>query len=51
MAGKSVIPSVNEVAREALIVVAGAIVAAAIMHALPGLRAWIKALWQDTPQP
>lgn len=48
---KNVIPSGAEVAREVLIVLGGAIVAAAIVGALPGLRAWIKAQWDDTPKP
>lgn len=45
-----VLPTVPEVAREALIVLGGAIIAAAIVGQLPALRDWIKAQWQDTPR-
>lgn len=48
---KSFIPSFPEVAREAIIVVGGAILAAAVVGALPSLRDWIKAQWQDAPRP
>lgn len=44
------LPTVPEVAREALIVLGGAIIAAAIVGQLPALRDWIKAQWQDTPR-
>lgn len=40
------IPSLPEVGREALIVLAGALLAAAIMSQFPGVKAWIKAQWQ-----
>lgn len=40
-----IIPSGVEVARETLIVLAGALVAAAIIGALPGVRAWMKKQW------
>jgi Flp pilus assembly pilin Flp len=43
------LPTPTEIAREALIVVGGAIMAAAIIGALPGLKAWIKKQWGDTP--
>jgi len=45
------LPTAPEVAREVLIVLGGAIIAAAIVGALPSLRAWIKAQWDDTPRP
>lgn len=48
---KNFLPSAPEVAREVLIVLGGAIIAAAIVGALPSLRAWIKAQWEDTPRP
>jgi len=41
------VPTGGEIAREALIVVAGAVVAAIIMGALPEeWKAWIKRQWQ-----
>lgn len=39
---RKVIPTVPEVAREALILVGGAVLAAALLQAFPGLRDWIK---------
>jgi hypothetical protein len=42
---KTWIPSVPEVARETLIVLAGAVLAAAIVGRLPGLKAWISQQW------
>ena len=48
---KSIIPSVPEVGREALIVLGGAIVAALVIGNIPQLRDWIKAQWLDTPRP
>lgn len=42
---KGVIPSVPEVAREALIVMGGALLAALIVGRLPSLKAWIKEQW------
>lgn len=41
-----IIPSLPEIGREAVIVLAGAIVAAAVMSQFPSLKAWIKAQWQ-----
>ena len=46
-----IIPSVPEVAREAVITVGGAILAALVIGHLPALRDWIKAQWADTPKP
>lgn len=40
-----IIPTIPEIGREALIVIAGAIVAAAIMSQFPGVKAWIKEQW------
>lgn len=40
---KSIIPSGGEVVREAVIVLAGALLAAAVMQAFPKLKAWVKA--------
>lgn len=47
---KSIIPSVPEIGREALIVVGGAIIAALIVGQIPALRDWIKAQWSDAPR-
>lgn len=48
MASK-IIPSFPEVAREALIVLAGAVVAAAVVGSIPALRQWLKDQWGDAP--
>lgn len=45
------IPKAPEIAREALIVLAGAVIAAFIVGQLPELKAWIKDQWGDTPRP
>ena len=42
---KAFTPTAPEVAREAIIVIAGALLAAAVIGYLPGLRDWIKAQW------
>lgn len=44
-------PGLSDFAREALIVIGGAIIAAAIIGQVPALRAWIKQQWGDTPSP
>lgn len=44
------LPTTNEVAREAVIVLAGAVLAAAVLGAFPALRNWIKAQWGDAPR-
>lgn len=44
-------PSVNQVIREAVTVVAGAVLAAAVIGALPGVRDWIKKQWAGAPRP
>lgn len=41
------IPTGSEVVREVLIVLGGAIIAAAIVGNFPSLRAWIKAQWGE----
>ena len=48
MAGK-IIPTGSEVAREAIIVVAGAIVAALVIGQMPRVRDWIKRQWGGNP--
>ncbi len=45
------IPGVPEIARETLVVLAGALVAAFIIGQLPGVRAWIRAQWADAQPP
>jgi|GEM_PF-1413306 len=44
-ASKGWMPSIPEVAREALIVMGGALVAALIVGQLPALREWMKQQW------
>lgn len=46
-----VIPTAPEVAREALIVVGGAILAALVIGQFPPLRDWIKRQWGGAPAP
>lgn len=46
-----IIPTAPEVAREALIVVGGAILAAFIVSQVPQLRDWIKAQWGGAQSP
>lgn len=48
---KKFVPSVPEIGREAVIVVAGALLAAFIIGQLPGVRAWIRAQWADAKPP
>lgn len=40
------VPKVSEISREALIVVGGALLAAAIMAQFPSVKAWIKRQWE-----
>jgi len=47
---KNIIPAAPDVLREALIVIGGAIIAAAVMGQVPALREWIKTQWAGTPQ-
>lgn len=42
-------PTANQVIREAVTVVAGAVLAAAVIGAMPGLREWIKKQWAGAP--
>lgn len=41
---------IQEVGREAVIVIAGALMAAFVVGQLPGVKAWIKQQWGDTPR-
>lgn len=43
---KTIIPSVPEIGREALIVICGALLAAFIVGRVPALKQWIKQQWQ-----
>lgn len=40
-----IIPSLPEIGREAIIVLAGALLAAAVMSQFPQVKAWIKQQW------
>jgi hypothetical protein len=42
----AVIPKWQEVGREAVIVVGGALLAALIMSQFPSVKAWIKKAWE-----
>lgn len=44
------IPKPTELARETLIVIGGAILAAAIVGAMPTVREWIKRQWDGAPR-
>ena len=48
---KSIVPAPRDIGREALIVIAGAVLAAFIIGRMPGVREWIKEQWGDTPKP
>ncbi|WP_259374732.1 hypothetical protein [Roseateles aquatilis] len=43
---KGIIPSGPAVAREAITVIAGALLAAAIMYQFPAVKAWVKRAWE-----
>jgi hypothetical protein len=43
-------PKWQDFAKEAAVVVGGAIIAAAIMGQMPALRDWIKKQWAGTPE-
>jgi hypothetical protein len=45
------LPAASSYVREALIVLGGAIIAAAIVGQLPALRDWMRRQWGDTPRP
>jgi len=45
----SLLPKPVEIGHEALLVIGGALLAALIIGQLPGVRAWIKQQWGDTP--
>jgi hypothetical protein len=43
------LPTTTEVFREAVVVLAGVVLAAAVIGAVPMLRDWIKRQWSDAP--
>lgn len=47
----AIVPKPAEVAREALVVIAGALLAAAIIGQLPPVREWIKRQWGEALPP
>jgi hypothetical protein len=46
---KSIVPSAAELAREALIVLGGTLLAALVVGQLPALKAWLQAQWKTEP--
>lgn len=44
------LPRPAEIGREAVIVIAGALLAALIIGQLPGVRDWIKRQWEGAPR-
>jgi len=44
------LPKPAEIGREALLVIAGAVVAAFIIGQVPGVREWIKRQWDGAPK-
>ena len=44
------IPVWHELAKETLIVLGGAVIAAFIVGQFPSLRSWMLAQWADTPR-
>ncbi len=45
------IPRPADIGREAIIVIAGALLAALVIGQLPAVKAWIKAQWGDAAAP
>lgn len=43
---KSLLPTGPAIAREALTVIAGALLAAAVMYQFPAVKDWVKKAWQ-----
>jgi len=46
---KQIVPAVPEILREAIIVIAGAALAAAVVGQMPSVRDWIKKQWDGAP--
>ena len=51
MSAGGMLPAPSAIVREAIIVVGGAILAAAVIGAIPPVRDWIKRQWAGTPSP
>lgn len=49
MSRPAFIPGVQHIVHEALVVLAGAVIAAAVIGQLPPVREWIKRQWDGTP--
>lgn len=45
---KKMVPSVNEIGRETIIVLGGALVAALIIGNLPTVRDWMRKQWDNS---
>lgn len=48
---RALIPTVPEIGREAVIVLAGALLAALVIGQLPGVREWIARQWAGAKPP
>lgn len=46
---KAVIPAPTDIGREAIVVIAGALIAAFVIGQLPAVREWIKTQWAGAP--
>jgi len=49
MKASSIIPAPASIAKEALLVIGGALLAALIMSQLPTVRAWVNEQWGGSP--
>lgn len=48
---KNMIPTLPEIGRETLTLLAGALLAALIIGQLPGVKAWMREQWAGAPMP
>lgn len=48
---RALVPSIPEIGREAVIVLAGALLAALVIGQLPSVREWIKKQWDGAQPP
>lgn len=46
---QTIFPKPAEIAREAIVVIAGALLAAYVVGKLPTVRDWIRAQWDNKP--
>jgi hypothetical protein len=46
---KGIVPSGAEIAREAIIVIGGALLAALVVGQFPAFKAWLQAQWKSEP--